>query len=131
MDNSIRQYRLAEAEQERLLDQWRATDHPSDLTREIALMRTLIDDAASKGQHSMVNTLVTTLSKLSRSQLAHSRAMNSLLDRSVVLRLGSDLLRVIAKHFEDVPDYEERMIRASEAVQAEICKAQNPRIGDI
>lgn len=125
--DSIKNYRLAEQAQEHLLDEWRS-DHPSDLQREIALMRALIDDAASKGQSATVNTLVSTLSKLSRSQLAHSRAMGNLLDRAIVIKLAGNLLRVIAKQFEDVPDFNDRMIAAGEAIQAEIMSAQNSRI---
>jgi hypothetical protein len=122
---AIKNYRLSEERAEQRLAEWRETDHPSALTREIALIRAMIEGAASSGQHSMANTLCNTLGKLSRSQLAHSRAMGTLLDREVVLRLGADLVHTIANEFSAVLDFDERVARASDKMTAQIFAAKN------
>ena len=112
-------YRLVQAEQQKRLDQFAQGDVVS-LEREIALCRSIIEQAANAGHTALANNLLVTLSKLIAE---HERARirsRDLIPRDRAMSLAREVYQAVIAEFEDIPGWEERMVRVAARVTRSI-----------
>lgn len=119
-------YRLNEAKAQARLNEWLDTpENTGDLTRELALARSLVEQAVQSGNTSLAKDLLGCISNLNKAHRIEQLRTSELLQKSVVIRLGYACAEIIGEEFSDVPGWEERLARASERISLLISGAKN------
>lgn len=86
---------LLEAKIQDRYDQFAQVDEPESLEAELALARSLCEQAANGGHHALAATLLTTIGKLSAAATAQKVRLGELLEKDAVRRLGQELVNLM------------------------------------
>jgi len=121
-------YRISDVRRQRKLRQFSRVADPTDLRAELGAARLLASEAMEAGNAGLSNALLTAIAKLSHSQVAVMRAKNEYLERSTVLRLGLQLVEILARTVEDkFPGWETALSQAADEVTKAVAAATNEK----
>ncbi|MFC1758303.1 hypothetical protein ACFL2H_05990 [Planctomycetota bacterium] len=104
-DKSKEQYRLASSEQQKRVGEFADVEDSTSRKNEIAICRTLIEDALQKGNVSLANSLLNTLDRIQKSEFRRQLIENELLTKPSVRRFMLSLVdvmaTVVARHYPE------------------------------
>lgn len=109
MSDHKTRYLLA-AENQPRYDEFTQTDEPECLEAELALARTLCEQAANAGHHALAANLLATISKLSAATTAQKVRLGELLEKEAAFRLVKELVDLVTNVIRDrFPGWEDAL----------------------
>jgi len=100
MSNHKAQYLLAAGNQESY-ERFSQVDEPERLEAELALARSLCEQAANAGHHALAANLLATIAKLSAATTAQKIRLGELLEKEAAFRLGKQLVDLVTNAIRD------------------------------
>jgi hypothetical protein len=120
------QYKLADAERQKRMDEFAETDQPTALTAEISAARLMLEEALNAGHHSLATALLQTLAKLGNAHTASQLRIGELLEKSAVLRLATQLVNLATETVRDrFPGWEDAMEDLADKVVQIVVETDN------
>jgi hypothetical protein len=92
---------LLEAGNQDRYDEFAQVDEPECLEAELALARSLCEQAANGGHHALAATLLATIAKLSAAATAQKVRLGELLEKDSVRQLGQELVNLVCGVIKD------------------------------
>ena len=102
-------YQLNETKAAKRLAELAVSDDPADLSRELALCRLLLEQAASSGNNGLSATLLGTIARLAKEYDAQQARRSLFLHRDAILRFANDVVRIVNEEFRGADGYENRI----------------------
>jgi molecular chaperone GrpE (heat shock protein) len=119
-------YKLAEqAAQQRLNDWIDPIENQGDLSRELALARSLLEQAVQTGNTGLAKDMLGVISNLNKAHRIEQIRMSEYLSKAIVIRLGRQMAELTAEEFADVPGWEDRLGRVLERMTLAVSEARN------
>ena len=97
MTTHATQYKLADAERQKRMDEFAETDQPTALEAELAAARLMAEEAMNAGNHSLAAMLLQSIARLGNAHLANQLQIGQLLEKSAVLRLATQLVNLVTE----------------------------------
>ncbi len=103
-------YRLPDEAAKRLAEFEEDID-PSDLRRELAICRLLLEDSIAKKNHSLTTTLLTTIGRLAKEFELSQVRRREMLNIGEAQRLASEIIGFFTEEFGDEPGFNDAVDR--------------------
>ena len=97
----LAQYLLTESQNQAAYDRFAEVDEPERLEAELALARSLCEQAANAGHHNLVAVLLQTVAKLSTATTAQKVRHGELLEKQAIMELGHELVALVTNAIRD------------------------------
>jgi len=125
MTNHRTQYLLATQNQESY-ERFAQVDEPERLEAELALARSLCEQAVNAGHHALAANLLATIAKLSSAATAQKVRLGELLEKEAVMRLGKELVDLVTNVVRDrFPGWEDALDQLADQVVVTVEQARN------
>jgi urease accessory protein UreF len=117
---------LLEAKIQDRYDQFAQVDDPERLEAELALARSLCEQAANAGHHALAASLLATIAKLSAATTAQKVRLGELLEKEAAFRLGKQLVDLVCSVIKDrFPGWEEALDQLANQITVAVEEADN------
>ena len=124
----VTQYKLSEAQREKQILQFTNVADPEDLRAELGAARLMAQEALEQGNTGLANALLATVAKLAHSQVTVKKMRSEYLDRATVLRLGLQVVDILAQAVEGrFPEWETVLADTADQVSTAIAVATNDK----
>ncbi|MCA9217057.1 MAG: hypothetical protein KDB27_28505 [Planctomycetales bacterium] len=124
-DKSKELYRLASSEQQKRVGEFADVEDSTSRKNEIAVCRTLIEEAVQKGNVSLANSLLNTLDRLQKNEFRRQLIEHELLTRPSIFRFANRLVEIMCDEISQLNGWEDVMIRVSERVSEALAELKN------
>jgi len=107
-------------------DRFAQVDSPERLEAELALARSLCEQATNAGRHALAANLLGVIAKLSSATTAQKVRMDELLEKRVALQLGLQIVDLLTAELRDkFIGWEESLAAVADKLAATIQQASN------
>jgi hypothetical protein len=95
MTTHATQYKLANAERQKRMDEFAQTDQPTALAAELAAARLMAEESMNAGHYSLASALLQTIGKLGAAHTASQYRLGEMLEKEAIMRLGKQLVDLV------------------------------------
>ena len=117
---------LLESENQAAYNRFAQVDEPERLEAELALARSLCEQAANAGHHNLAAVLLQTIAKLSSATTMQKVRLGELLEKEAIMQLGHELVALVTNVVKDrFPGWEEALDQLADQVVTTIEEKKN------
>lgn len=125
MDKSKELYRAKTQEQQSEISRFAEVTNPTNRTHEIAVTRTLIQEALASGNTTVANSLLNTLDRLQKNEYRRKLTESELITKPSVLRFSRQLVDIFADEISSLDGWEDCLVRVSARVDEALSQLEN------
>jgi hypothetical protein len=126
MTTHTTQYKLTDSERQKRMNEFAATDEPTALAAELAAARLMAEEAMNAGHHNLAASLFGTIAKLGSAHVASQLRIGELLEKTIVLKLASQLVNLVTEAVRDrFPGWEDVMEELADKVVNIVIETDN------